>query len=53
MNKQTNTGEIVIYQAEDGQASLEANLVEDTVWLNQDVPGSLHHSHLYKIPQII
>jgi prophage maintenance system killer protein len=35
MNKQTNTGEIVIYQAEDGQASLEVNLVEDTVWLNQ------------------
>ena len=35
MNKQINTGEIVIYQAEDGQASLEVNLVEDTVWLNQ------------------
>lgn len=35
MNKQINTGEIVIYQTENGQASLEVNLVEETVWLNQ------------------
>ena len=35
MNKQINTGEIVIYQTEDGQASLDVNLVEETVWLNQ------------------
>ena len=34
MNKQINTGEILIYQTEDGQASLEVNLVEDTVWLS-------------------
>jgi len=34
MNKQINTGEIVIYQTEDGQASLEVNLAEDTVWLD-------------------
>jgi Virulence protein len=34
MNKQINTGEIVIYQTEDGQASLEVSLVEDTVWLS-------------------
>jgi len=34
MNKQINTGEVVIYQTEDGQASLEVNLVEDTVWLS-------------------
>ncbi len=34
MNKQINTGEIVIYQTEDGQASLEVNLVEETVWLD-------------------
>jgi len=34
MNKQINTGEIVIYQTEDGQASLEVNLAEDTVWLS-------------------
>ena len=34
MNKQTNTGEIVIYQTEDGQASLEVTLVEDTVWMS-------------------
>jgi len=30
MNVQQNKGEIVIYQTEDGQASLEVNLVEDT-----------------------
>ena len=35
MNKQINTGEVVIYQTEDGQASLEVSLVEETVWLNQ------------------
>jgi len=34
MNKQINTGEIVIYQAEDGQASLEVKLIKETVWLN-------------------
>ena len=34
MNVQGNKGEIVIYQMEDGQASLEVNLVEDTVWLS-------------------
>jgi transcriptional regulator CtsR len=34
MNEQINKGEIVIYQTEDGQTSLEVNLVEDTVWLS-------------------
>ncbi|MBU4259199.1 MAG: hypothetical protein KKI12_05205 [Proteobacteria bacterium] len=34
MNVQGNKGEIVIYQTEDGQTSLEVNLVEDTVWLD-------------------
>lgn len=34
MNKRINTGEIAIYQTEDGQASLEVSLVKDTVWLN-------------------
>ena len=34
MNVQQNKGEIVIYQTKDGQASLEVNLVEDTVWLS-------------------
>ncbi len=34
MNVQQNKGEIVIYQTEDGKASLEVNLVEDTVWLS-------------------
>ena len=35
MNKQINTGEIVIYQTKEGQASLKVSLVEETVWLNQ------------------
>jgi len=34
MNKQINKGEIVIYQTEDGQASLEVKLIKETVWLN-------------------
>ena len=29
------TGEIVIYQAQDGQTSIEVRLENDTVWLNQ------------------
>jgi DNA ligase (NAD+) len=33
MNKEH--GEIIIYQAEDGQASLEVRLQEETVWLSQ------------------
>jgi len=36
MNKQINTGEIVIYQMDDGQASLAVNLVQETVWLTQE-----------------
>jgi len=35
MNNQINTGKIVIYQTDDGQALLEVNLVEETVWLNR------------------
>ncbi len=34
MNQQINTGEIVIYQTEDGQTYLEVSLAEDTVWLS-------------------
>ncbi len=30
-----NTGEIVLYQAEDGSTSLEVRLQDDTVWLSQ------------------
>jgi len=30
-----NKGEIVIYRSQDGQASLEVKLVEESVWLNQ------------------
>jgi len=32
---QSEHGEIIIYQAEDGRNSLEVNLREDTVWLTQ------------------
>ena len=31
----TEHGEIIIYQAEDGQTSLEVHLQEETVWLTQ------------------
>ena len=34
MDIKQNKGEIIIYQTEDGQTSLEVNLVEDTVWLS-------------------
>ena len=34
MNEQINTGEILIYQTEDGEASLEVKLIKETVWLN-------------------
>jgi prophage maintenance system killer protein/transcriptional regulator CtsR len=34
MNFQQNKGEIIIYQTEDGQTSLEVKLIEETVWLN-------------------
>jgi len=34
MNVHQNKGDIVIYQTEDGQTSLEVSLVEDTVWLD-------------------
>lgn len=30
-----NYGEIIIYQAEDGQTALEVRLTDETVWLNQ------------------
>lgn len=32
---QNNTGEIILYQAEDGSTSLEVQLQDDTVWLTQ------------------
>ena len=34
MDEKINTGEIVIYQTDDGQASLEVSLVKETVWLS-------------------
>ena len=34
MNLQQNKGEIIIYQTEDGQTSLEVKLIEETAWLN-------------------
>jgi len=41
MNNQINTGKIVIYQTDDGQASLEVNLTEDTVWLSLNQMAAL------------
>jgi len=41
MIKQIDTGEIIIYRTEDGQASLEVNLVADTVWLSLNHMGAL------------
>ena len=35
MNKQETQNDIVIYKAKDGRTSLEVNLAQDTVWLNQ------------------
>jgi len=35
MKKQENQNDIVIYKAKDGRTSLEVNLAQDTVWLNQ------------------
>ncbi|MBN2283984.1 MAG: virulence protein RhuM/Fic/DOC family protein [Deltaproteobacteria bacterium] len=34
MNERSDTGEIVIYQTDDGQTLLEVSLVKDTVWLS-------------------
>jgi hypothetical protein len=35
MGMDTNLGEIVLYQSEDGSTSLSVNLQEETVWLTQ------------------
>lgn len=32
---QENTGDIILYQAEDGTTSLEVHLIDDSVWLSQ------------------
>ena len=32
---QENTGDIILYQAEDGTTTLEVHLKDDTVWLSQ------------------
>ncbi|MBW2675760.1 MAG: virulence protein RhuM/Fic/DOC family protein [Deltaproteobacteria bacterium] len=63
MNKQTDTGEIVIYQTEDGQASLEVNLTEDTVWLDAHQMAELfqrdrtvilrHVRNIYKTSELL
>lgn len=41
---QENTGDIILYQAEDGTTSLEVHLKDDTVWLTQTVPGKLRET---------
>jgi hypothetical protein len=37
----TETNEVVIYQAEDGNAALEVQLDQDTVWLSQEQMAEL------------
>ena len=58
-----NTGEIVIYQTEDGQASLEVSLVEETVWLDTHQMAKLfqrdrtvivrHVKNIYKTNELL
>ena len=37
----SNQGEIVIYQAEDGITKIECRFVEETVWLTQQQIGPM------------
>jgi len=63
MNKPINTGEIVIYQAEDEQVSLEVKLIEDTVWLDTHQMAELfqrertvivrHVKNIYKTGELL
>ena len=39
-----NKGEIVIYKTHDGQVSFEAKLVDETIWLTQDMIVKLFES---------
>ena len=34
-NNVKNNGEIIIYETEDGNTKIDVNLVEETIWLNQ------------------
>ena len=62
MNVQQNKGEIVIYQTEDGQTSLEVKLIEETVWLNLNQMAELfkrdksvisrHVSNIFKTEEL-
>ncbi len=62
MNVQQNKGEIVIYQTEDGQTSLEVKLIEETVWLNLNQMAELfkrdksvisrHVSNIFKTAEL-
>ncbi len=62
MNVQQNKGEIIIYQTEDGQASLEVKLIEETVWLNLNQMAELfkrdksvvsrHISNIFKTEEL-
>lgn len=41
MYNHENTSDIIIYQTEDGQASIEVRLENETVWLSQQQMGEL------------
>ena len=46
-------GEIVIYQAQDGEAGVEVRLVDDTVWLNQRQMSALFQKDVRTINEHI
>ena len=44
MDKTENTGDIIIYQTEDGLTKINVKLDNDTVWLNQQQMAELYQS---------
>ena len=44
MDKIENTGDIIIYQTEDGLTKINVKLDNDTVWLNQQQMAELYQS---------
>jgi len=50
---ESDAGEVVIYQAEDGHASLEVRLDHETVWLTQKQMAALFDKDVRKINEHI
>jgi len=53
MDKIENTGDIIIYQTEDGMTKINVKLDNDTVWLNQQQLVSLYQSSKSNISEHI